>query len=130
MSLSLLSSCGSEKDAETSFIMLSVGLARDLPMAGLPCRLLGLLEGLVFFGGLADSAFHFHLDEPVKLDRILHWQYSGEWFHESGDYHAEGLCFGQPSGHEVEQLILVDPSNGCFVGYCRVVLVDFHVGVG
>src|SRR2546422_1025112 len=48
--LFLLSSCGSEKDAETSLIMLSVGLARDLPMASMPYRLLGLLEGLGLFG--------------------------------------------------------------------------------
>jgi len=30
--------------------MSSVGLARDLPMASMPYRLLGLLEGLGFFG--------------------------------------------------------------------------------
>ena len=30
--------------------MLSVGLARDLPMASMPYRLLGLLEGLGLFG--------------------------------------------------------------------------------
>src|SRR2546428_851657 len=83
-----------------------------------------------FLRWLADGAFHFHLDQSVKLDRVFHWEYSGEWFHESGDNHAESLSFGQASGHEIEQLVLIDPSNCCFVGYCRVVLVDFHVGVG
>src|SRR5439155_3079594 len=93
---SLLISSGSAKRPETSFTMLSVGLARELAMATLNAENMFRALGL---GRLAYGAFHFHLDEPVELYRVLHRQDPGEGFHESSDDHAESLSLRQSAGH-------------------------------
>src|SRR5262245_25711867 len=72
--------------------------------------------------GLADRAFHLELDQAVELHRVLHRELAGDGLDEPVHDHRGGLCFGQTSAHEIEELVVAHlrhrrlvPKGGCFV---------------
>src|SRR5438477_8564939 len=80
-------------------------------------------------GSLADGAFHLELHQAVELDRVLHRELAGDGLDEAVDDHCRSFHFGQPSAHQVEELVLADLADGGLVGERRSLLLHLDVRV-
>ena len=64
---------------------------------------------------LADRAFHFELDQPLELDRILHRKLANQIVDESVHAQAHGLRFTEAALLHVKDLISRNLRHASFV---------------
>ena len=80
---------------------------------------------------LADRAFHFQLDQPFELDRILHRKLANEVVNESIHAQAHGLRFTEAALLHVKDLLRGNLRHASFMlnGIARAADGDGGIGV-
>src|SRR5699024_1178791 len=78
---------------------------------------------------LAYRSFHLQFDQTVELKCVLHWEFLRNRLDEATDNHRHRFFFLDAARHQVEQLLLGDLRNGCFVAQGDVVVADIVVRI-
>src|SRR5680860_1108340 len=77
----------------------------------------------------SDRSLHVELDEAGELDRVLHGEGLGARFDEAVHDNRGGLLLGEPSAHQVEELVVTNLRDRRFMTDAGILLVDLHVRV-
>src|SRR5215203_5073463 len=79
---------------------------------------------------LPDRSFHFELDQPVQLDRVLERKLFGDRLDEPVDDHAHRLVLAEAAAHQVEDLLFRNLGDSGLMTDRGSLFLDFDVGIG
>src|ERR671921_1772526 len=78
---------------------------------------------------LPDRTFHLQLDQAVQFDGVLQRELLRDGLDKAVDDHRDGLLLGEPTAHEVEELVLPDLGDRSLVLGVDLLLLDLDVRI-